>query len=143
MKYIIRLMAAVATVVVLAVGAASPALAATSPLPKIQTNGFNNWQTGWRVRPHTVVFGTFFEIKRLSYQHYNHRDAYGHGRLVVASGACCVHHYRASAYFYGPRQHSGPGKYFGHLRLRWRQNHKSHSMLLWINQKGQWWWRGA
>jgi hypothetical protein len=39
MRYIIRLLTATAAVAFLALGAASPALATTTPLPKIQTGG--------------------------------------------------------------------------------------------------------
>jgi len=146
MKYVIRLLAAVGTVVFLAVGAVSPSLAATS-LPRINTLGIGTWSDGiWSVRPHLVAFGANFEIKRLYYQHYNQTDAYGHGRLVLTTcrpncneGAYTV---RASAYFYGTRHHVGIGPYYGHLRLRWRHNHKSHSMLLWIGKRGRWDWRG-
>ena len=144
-RYLIRLFTAAAAVVFLAVGAASPALATTNPPPRIQTAGmggsWNDVYGGFRIRPHTVFFGSFYLIKRLYYRHYNHRDAYGHGRLVIGSGACCVNTYRASAYFYGVRQHAGIGRYFKYLRLRWRSHHRSHSKLLWISSAGAWTWR--
>ncbi len=45
----------------------------------------------------------------------------------------------AGADFYGVFSHSGPGRNFGYLKLTW----PGHSMLLWINSRGEWWWRGA
>src|SRR5262245_61654524 len=104
MNHVTRLLTAVTAVLFLALGAASPALA--SSLPRIQTYGMGgSWHDGgWRIRPHLVAFGAHFLIKKLSYRHYNQRDAYGHGRLVVDNCRpnCVVGGYwvRASGYFF-------------------------------------------
>ncbi len=60
---------------------AGPASATT--LPKIQTDGFGNWNGTWSVRPSLVGFGMHFFIKDLHFSHYNQRSAYARGRLLL------------------------------------------------------------
>lgn len=136
--------AALMTLTGLALPSAVPASAA--PLPKTQTNGFGNWNSGWSVRPGTIVFGSYYYIKRLHYRYYNGTKAYAHGRLLVDN---CVPNCVAAGYFANATiytwdvfSHRGPGKHFGYLRLRWGR-HLQHSRLMWIDSRGQWWWHGA
>jgi hypothetical protein len=141
MKRAIMLLAALTIMSGLALPAAA-ALASSRPLPKIQTDGFGNWHTAWRVRPAAVGFGMHFLIKNVRYSSYGQRSAYGHGRLEVDS--CrpnCVkggHWVKATAHFFHVFDHAGPGRNFGNLRLRWHH----HTMLLWITSRGQWQWAG-
>lgn len=127
----------VLTIALITVGSAS----ATS-LPKIQSNGFGNWHSGWKVRPGQIVFGTNFLIKNLRYSHYSQTSSLARGRLLwdtcqptCASGG---KYYNATADFYEVFNHGGPGRNFGYLRLTWPH----HSMLLWIDSAGQWLWKG-
>ena len=105
-----------------------------------------NWNGTWRVRPRAVYFGSYFFIKKLRYRYYNGTHAYAHGRLLVDNcrPSCAQAGYfaNATAYFWDVFNHRGPGKHFGYLRLRWG-HHLRHSMLLWINGRGEWWWHGA
>lgn len=134
---------AMATVAGLVLPSAAPASATT--LPKIQTAGMSGagWSSGWRVRPRTVYFGSYFEIKNLRYRYYNGTKAYAHGKLLVDNCRpnCAAAGYwaNATAYFWGVFYHRGPGLNFGYLRLRWGR-HLQHSKLLWINN-GVWDWR--
>jgi hypothetical protein len=137
------LLAALIAVLCTTVTAASPALASSSSLPKIQSESFGNWHNTWRVRPSTLVFGSHFLIKNVRYASYGQVSAHARGRLLIDNcRPSCVkggHYVDASTHFYGVRNHSGPGRFFAHLRLRWH----GHSKLLWINIHGEWWWRGA
>jgi hypothetical protein len=136
-------LAAIVAVAGLALPAAAPASA--SSLPKIQTAGMSGagWSSGWRVRPRTVYFGSYFLIKNLRYRYYNGTNAYAHGRLLVDNCRpnCAQAGYfaNATAYFWGVFYHRGPGLNFGYLRLRWGR-HLQHSKFLWING-GVWDWR--
>lgn len=130
--------------VALGVGLLLPAAgsASASSLPKIQTAGMGgSWSGVWRVRPGAVAFGAHFLIKNLRYRDYTGSKAYAHGRLLI--DRCrpnCVtggHYVNATAYFWDVFNHSGPGKNFGYLRLRWGRH---RSMLLWINGAGGWSW---
>lgn len=140
MKRLVATLAVVMSVLTLALTTVGPASA--SSLPKIQTNGFANWHSGWKVRPGEIVFGTHFFIAHLQYSHYNQTSALAHGRLLwdtcqptyVQGGR----HYNATARFYDVFNHSGPGRNFGYLRLTWPH----HSLLLWIDSAGQWLWPG-
>jgi hypothetical protein len=136
------LLAALTTVVGFALPTAGPASAAS--LPKIQTYEFGTWNSGWRVRPGGIVFGSYFLVKNLRYRYYTGTRAYAHDRLLVDNcrPSCAQAGYWASgtAYFWGAFYHRGPGRNFGYLRLRWGR-HLQHSMLLWINSRGQWTWR--
>ena len=90
------------------------------------------------------MFGANYLIKDLRFRHYNQRSAFARGRLLVDScrpncnqGGRFVN---ASATFYDVFYHSGPGRNFGYLRLTWDDGRRSK--LLWIDGRGQWWWRG-
>jgi hypothetical protein len=135
---------ATATIAGLALPAALPASA--SSLPKTQTNGFGNWNSGWAVRPGGIVFGSYYYVQGLRYRYYTGNKAYAHGKLFVDN---CVPNCAAAGYFANATvytwdvfNHRGPGRHFGNLRLRWGR-HLQHSRLMWINSRGQWWWRGA
>lgn len=137
-------LAALTAVAGFALPSAAPASA--SSLPKTQTNGFGNWNSAWRVRPGEIVFGSYYYVKGLRYRYYNGTKAYAHGKLFVDN---CVPNCAAAGYFANATvytwdvfSHRGPGKHFGYLRLRWGR-HLQHSRLMWINSRGQWWWRGA
>jgi hypothetical protein len=139
MKGIAATLAAMFAVLCVARTAVGPA----STLPKIQTAEHGSWTEAWRVRPSEIGFGLDFLIEHLRYTSYSKHSAYARGRLLLdtcrpncAQGGYSV---SASASFYGVVHHPGPGRSFSHLKLTWQD----HSMLLWINKQGNWWWTGA
>jgi hypothetical protein len=93
-----------------------------------------------------IVFGSYYYIKGLRYRCYTSSKAYAHGKLFVDNCLrdCAAAGYFANAtvYTWDVFNHRGPGKHFGYLRLRWGR-HLQHSRLMWINSRGQWWWRGT
>jgi hypothetical protein len=140
-----RIAAAIAVAAALGIASAAAVPASASSLPKIQTNGFGNWHTAWRIRPSRIVFGTNYFIKDLHYRHYNQHSAYARGRLVIdrcrpdcAQGG---HFVNAGGSFYDVLNHSGPGRNFGYLKLTWDNGHRSR--LFWIDGRGQWMWPGT
>jgi hypothetical protein len=117
------------------IGAALAAIAAavtfTAPAPAASAAAkpvvygvhcFTNWCHP-EVRPHGTerwIFGAGNQyITRMSWDHWNMTDAYGHGRIhICPSSSGCTRH-RTSMYLHWVRSHNGR-KYFKKLTLRWK-----------------------
>ena len=98
------------------------------------------------MRPGAIVFGSYYYVRGLRYRYYNGTKATADGRLWVddRNPDCADARYFANAtvYTWDVFNHRGPGKHFGYLRLR-GASVLEHLGLMWINSRGQWWWRGA
>jgi hypothetical protein len=120
-------------------------------LPKLQTDGFGTWHSHtWRVRPGGIDFGTLYYMERIHWTSWTKTGAYGRGRLIACAGAAgpCVRAY-VNIHAWDLFDHSGPGRNFGYLRYTGDRSlnpiigGRGRSRLLWINSRGNWWWRGA
>jgi hypothetical protein len=152
-----------------AVGAAailfSPAIATAAPaaptphpaatsgrsLPKLQTDGFGTFRSNtWRVRPSYIDFGTLYYMTGIHWTSWKQSGAYGTGRLIACAGEAgpCV---RATVkiHAWDVFDQPGPGPNFGYLRYTAKHSldpivgGSGRSRLLWINSRGNWWWRGV
>ena len=136
---------AVASMVVplLAAGLIASGTAEAAALPKIQSDGWTgNWHRAWKVRPQSIVFGSYYFIKDLRFTRYNRHSAWAKGKLFIDNCqpdcAQSGHFVAATAYFWDVFDHRGPGLNFGYLSLKWDSGRRSR--LLWIDSQGQYWW---
>ena len=140
-----RFLAVTSTVVsLLGAGLIASGTADASALPKIQSDGWSgNWHQSWKVRPRTIVFGSYYFIKDLRYGHYNRHSAWATGRLFIDNCqpdcAQSGHFVAATADFWDVFDHKGPGLNFGYLSLKWDGGRRSR--LMWIDSLGEYWWK--
>jgi hypothetical protein len=96
------------------------------------------------------VFGSLYEIHRIHWTSWTNRGAYGRGHLLACAGEAgpCVRA-TVSLHAWDVFNHSGPGRNFGDLRYTSKHSlggivgGRGRSRFLWINSRGNWWWKGA
>ena len=128
---------------------AAPAVHHSYSMPRIQTghplNGWSRKAGTWKIAPASVYFGggaSFAapRIKNIHYVYYGHNNASAYVRAwwdnCVPSCVAGGHWVNASAYFYHPVNHSGPGWNFSRVVVTYK--HGGTYFKGYIDRHGWW-----